>query len=99
MRRLTADLAVERSGAAVGARHRADLHAEIDGLRAERTAVREIHAPQFVGRVKSGDAQVRIYDCHACSAPDADGSADWPCATAEVVYTAEEIAAVAAGGD
>jgi hypothetical protein len=94
VRRLAADLAVEQSGAAIGARNRADLHAEIDKLRAERTAVRELHAPQLAGRVKSGNAEIGVYECHACSPPVGDGSADWPCATAEVVYTAEEIEAV-----
>lgn len=54
--------------------------------------VRELHKPQEVRYIRSV-----AYECHGCDlGPYPEGCPEWPCSTAEIVYTSGEIAAVEA---
>lgn len=54
--------------------------------------VRELHKPQERQYIRSV-----AYECHGCDqGPYPEGLPGWPCATAEIVYTPGEIAAVQA---
>jgi hypothetical protein len=54
--------------------------------------VRELHKPQERRYIRSV-----AYECHGCDqGPYPEGPPDWPCATAEIVYTPDEIQVVEA---
>jgi hypothetical protein len=54
--------------------------------------VRELHKPQERRYIRSV-----AHECHGCDqGPYFEAYPDWPCATAEIVYTPDEITAVQA---
>jgi hypothetical protein len=58
------------------------------------TRIRELHRPLWHDPLdRPGERQVWLV-CHGCDAgAHAESPADWPCATAEIVYSPAEIAA------
>lgn len=55
-------------------------------------AVRELHAPIREGRS-------RFAQCHGCDqGPHPEDYPEWPCSTAEIVYTPDEVLAVSTPG-
>lgn len=56
--------------------------------------VRELHRPVWYDELISADNQQVWLVCRGCNeGPHAEGPTDWPCSTAVIVYTEEEIGA------
>lgn len=59
-----------------------------------RDAIRELHKPFWHRRYTGRPAEQVWHVCHGCGdGPHSEGPPSWPCATADLVYTAGEIAA------
>jgi dolichyl-phosphate-mannose--protein O-mannosyl transferase len=57
--------------------------------------VRGLHAPAWRTFTTLKGAAGAFVHCHGCDlGPHAEDYADWPCRTAEIIYTADEITAL-----